>query len=210
MSNAKKLTFNMIAAEISHDSNVECIQYIGEHKQYDIAVKRTLDFNDAMRFVMDIVNSCSDEKTSNYSPEGFDFAARVNTLIYYAGFVVPSDIYKAYDVVYRTELFNKIYEIIDRTQFNVLIKAAKDKLAYMRDAFLSSQASKINELVSKMDAIMDDGNAVVAALNSDEMRSKIDDMMHVVTVMASGPENAQQERNDADSKIVALPGRTDE
>lgn len=202
---SKKVTFNMIASDMHPVENDATITYTGVNNEYEISVKHKLGFMDAMRFVRDLAGSCSDIDSGDYTPDGFDFAVKANALIYYAGFAAPSDVSKAYEVVYGTDLFDKVMEIIDRRQFDTLVKAAKDRLEYTKDFIIASQASKINDLINKMDEVIREGNSVMTQLNSDEFRTKIEDMLRImgepVSVETTGVE---------DGNIVSFQGGEDQ
>ena len=203
MSSTNNVTFNMIAADMYREDEKVELEYSGINKTTRIDVVKTLDFISAMRFVRDIVASCANADTGEFTPEGFDFAVRVNALVFYAGFDVPEDMPIAYDVVYKTNLFDMVMANIDKRQFDVLVKAAMEQIEYTRQMFISAQAARVTELINKMDEVMEDGNDVMKMLSSGDFKTKIDEMMSVIG--AAGRENFAGGNASQNSNIVALP-----
>ena len=164
MSKTKKITFNMLSAKIEKNKAVQLqVDWFGDGQ---IDVRHTLDMEEAMSFVQEVALSCFDTEKAEYMPEIFDFAAKVNMLVCYAGFDAPKDIKKAYRVVYDTDICDRVLGVINQGQFNILLSAAREKIMHMKDAAISTAAYRVNELTNKMNEVMQ---------NSDEMFAKLGD-----------------------------------
>jgi len=202
MSKSKKITFGMIAADMPKTGERETIKFNGVNREFEIEVRKTLDFKDAMGFVRSIAATCADVNNGEYTPELFDFTVRVNTLIYYAGMEGTGDAVRAYDVAYRSGIYGAVVDAIDDEQYGVLLQAAKALIGYSRESIIAFQVAKVNELIEKMDEVMREGDTVVNALSSDELNGKLEDMMRIVNVGRTAPE---QETAEVDSdNIVKL------
>lgn len=197
MSKSKKITFGMIAADMEKPES-EIVKFGGVNKEFEIEVRRNLDFKGAMGFVHSIAASCASLDSGEYTPEVFDFAVRVNTLIYYAGFEGSEDTLKAYDVAYRSGLYDDITEVIDIDQYGVLLQAARTLVNYTRESIIAFQSAKVNELIDKMDEVMREGNSVVETLTSEEMNEKLGEMMRIANIGRTEPaqESAEAESNN--------------
>lgn len=202
MSKMNKITFNMVAAEMDEDVNAE-VTFAGKHKELKIAMKRRLDFNDAMMFVRDIAASCVDVASGAYMPEAFDFSVKANTLVYYAGFSAPDNIKNAYSVIYGTNLYEVIRNEIDEEQYMALISAAKERINNDKEIMNNTQAGKMNDLIDKMDEVMSDGDSIVSELTRGDLRVKIDEMLAAMNALGNpsgNPDDAAKENN-----VVPLP-----
>lgn len=200
---SKKITFNMIAGDMA-DETVSKVKYTGEHSEFEIEVKNKLGFKDAMKFVRDIAASCVDPESGSYNPEGFDFAMRVNTLVYYAGFAAPKDVAKAYQVVYGTEIYGAIVGAIDSYQHQILMDAAADRVEYAKELMVSAQATGVNDLIAKMDDVIQNGNETISELKGDEVKRMIDELSELSGKIEQAAA-AQEEAGIASDNIVVLP-----
>ena len=170
MSKTKKLTFNMVAGHIdkAEDSVIQLFDDI------NIQVKHTLGVKEAMAFVHNIADSCYDLDKGEYTPEVFDIALRINVLMSYAGFEQQKDIGKAYDVVYNTDVFEKVLNVINPVQYSILVDAANERVKYARDILSSSAAAKIDMLIEKLDDVKQDNMNVIDQINSESFKEMVD------------------------------------
>lgn len=171
MSSAKKkLTYGMIASDMNEDNTVQ-VQYHGARETYEFSVKRNLGFDEAMEFVSSIVVLCSGSGDGIYRPQALDFAIRFCTLEAYADISLPDmqNIKKAYDVIYRTDLYNIVKARVDGEQYDALVHAAIQRIKYERDMAVSAAAGQINQLITKMNEVMADGEQIVDQLSGEEI-----------------------------------------
>ena len=192
MSKTKKLTFNMIAAAANVESAMVSIEVPGV-PGLTFEVKPMLSLKDSIGFVSDVVDSCVDMETGQYTPEVFDFAVRVNILSRYAGVDAPKDLNKAYKVVYETKVVETIMSAINSEQFALLVDSAKAKMEHMASFLITSTTSKVNELVSKMDDVMKTNADVVGNINSESFK----DLLASMTKLT--------EERDEDSGVTTIP-----
>lgn len=188
MAKTKKVTFGMLAADMP-EVEYTTVTYKGKNKEYNINVKIFLDFEEAMMFVNDIANACANSVNENYRPEVFDFAVKASALAYYAGIEIGEDAGKVYDVIYGTDLYQRVREVINEEQFLALASAARDRVNYDRDNIVSAHTSQINELINKMDEVMRDGNQVIEQLSGDEIKKNLDDLMRMAGTLEGKANN---------------------
>ena len=199
MSKMNKITFNMVAAEMAEDIMTE-VSFSGKNNELKISVRRRLDFEDAMKFVRDVAASCTDVNEGLYMPEAFDFSVKVNTLVYYAGFNNPDDVPKAYSVIYGTDLYEVVRDVIDEGQYFALVSAAKELVSNNKEILNNSYAAKMNDLIYKMDEIMNEGNSVVNDITNGALQEKINEMLQAVNLL--GNPSGKTEETD---NVVAFP-----
>ena len=175
MSSAKKkLTYGIIASDMAEGNMVQ-MEYRGARRTYEFSVKKCLDFDEAMEFVSSVVALCSDGDSNEYRPQALDFAIRLCTLSAYANIELPGEanIKKAYDAVYNTDIYYMVRSAVDKEQYDALIHAAVQRIKYERDMAVSAAAAQINQLISKMNEVMADGEQIVDQLSSDEMAERM-------------------------------------
>lgn len=199
MNKMNKITFNMVAAEMDENIMTE-VAFSGKNKELKISVKRRLDFEDAMKFVRDVAGSCTDINEGSYMPEAFDFSVKVNTLVYYAGFNDPDDIQKAYSVIYGTNLYEVVRDVIDEGQYFALVSAAKERVGNDKEILNNSYAAKMNDLIYKMDEIMNEGNSVVNEITGGAVQEKLNELLQAANLLGNPSGNAATTDN-----VVAFP-----
>lgn len=195
MAKSKKVTFNMVATDII-DQVEKSITYKGKNHEFSFPVKVTLSMKEALMFVNDVSGMCIDLKTGTYRPELLDFAFKMFTLIYYAGLSVPSNPEKAYDVVYRTDIYIRLEDEINRSQHDELYHSIVDRVEYMKNMLVSSQTSLLNDLIQKMDNIIDEGNKTMNTLSSEEFKEQINNALRFT-------DNIDNHANDVEEESVS-------
>ena len=195
MSSTNNVTFDMIAADMEKKDDV-ALEYTGKNRKFEMKIKRILGFKDAMSFVKSIVSVCTDKDEMLYAPETFDFAIRANTLIYYAGLKAPRNIEKCYEVVYGTELYKMVTNRINEHQFNTLVRAAMNRLEYIKERSVGTQAEQVQKLIGKMDEVMDSGSQVMEQLSTGEVARQLRELAMVVNPGVD---------DNADARVVPFP-----
>lgn len=141
MSKTYGILFDDISTEIDMELKGE-VTFDGKDGKTKIAVKRLLKYKEAMSFVDDVVTQCVDIKACSYRPEVFDYAVKMNTLVYYAGFASPASTENAYSVIYGTNLYEVVRGEIDEEQYMALVSAAKERINNGKEIINRLPASK--------------------------------------------------------------------
>lgn len=179
MAGNKKISFNMIASDIEKAENIELL-FHGKNKEYKLTVKKVLGLSDAYNFINDVIDTCVDMEQGLYKPESLDFAVRIFTLVYYAGISNPTDAKKAYDVVYSTDLYNRVLNIIDAQQHIMLMEAINMRMEYAKECISSSALYQVNYLIQKMDQMMSESVETIETLNSQDFKDQIQKALSLV------------------------------
>ena len=178
MSKTNKVTFGMIAAgmEPGNTTEVQIVDGI------TVKVVRTLGVKDAFAFVDSIVSTCVSVADEKYIPEGRDFAMRVSVLHWYAGIDLPTgkDLETAYKVVYGTDAFGKVFDVIDQNQFDVLMDAAYEKIKFYCDAMMSTAVQSVSQLTAKMDDMISGSADIMKQFESDDFQKIFKNVMDAV------------------------------
>lgn len=187
-SKTKKLTFNMIAAEIQPEEPV-MITVRGFEDQ-PIAVQKTLSFKQALSFIKNTTAMVVDAEMGEYMPEIFDFALKLNVIMSYADIPVPKDLEKAYKVVYESNLYDSVMDVINSEQYYILEDAVSDRVQYLRDTLVSGAAIQVNAMIKKMEDMMGDSLKTLNEFNSDSFLNALNSMQNVVSA-ADGEQQAE-------------------
>lgn len=180
-----------------------------------ITIKKTLSLEDFLGFVQEIVWMTISDDDGEFTPEGFDFGVKTAMLRQYAGFRIPDNIDKHYDLVYRTPAVDLVLSHIDGEQFEEGIAAARKKIQYMLDmqcsvanARATELMGKVAELISKIDDLADMGAQMYKGMSPDDMAKlvkslgdmeKLDEHEIVRAVMS------EQKAQDGGEKVVPFP-----
>lgn len=132
-------------------------------------VKYTLDFENAIRFVDDVVDICVDEETGEYKPELLDYMVKLSAIKYYSDYEMPSDVRESYDLIYKTDISEKVIQNINTEQFNNLVNAARSKIEFKANYIINTVANKVAELIKKFDDLFEEGNKFMSGLNEDDI-----------------------------------------
>lgn len=170
---SKKLTINKIMKNIPDAGTTE-VKLDGEYfSGVTLEVKKMLTLPESAAFVRDVYGTCVDEAEGTYMPEAFEFAVRLFTLIHYAGVEAPKDAGKAYSALFFTDLYDRIREAIDDDQHIDLIDAARERIYVWRGMAQAAAAKQIQELIGKMNSMMEESRSVVDQLGGGEIQEAI-------------------------------------
>lgn len=114
----------------------------------NVEVHRTLNFTDAMKFVDMVVSLVYDEMTGSYTPELKDLGIRKSVIDLYTNVELPTDIEECHEVLYETNLFEFVLNLINGRQLNMIVASIEDKLNYITQTNIDVINRKMNELTS--------------------------------------------------------------
>jgi hypothetical protein len=138
-----------------------------------IQIKKCLPLDEMLAFVQEVVESCIDVETGEYTPEAYEFAIRVGVLTHYANFTMPDNVERQYFLIYNTHAFKQVLNRIDESQFNDIIHIIGKKINFMLDVISSTAVSKINEVISKLGDIAKASESMFNGLNSEEIAKAV-------------------------------------
>lgn len=165
--NIERVSVNKLESALNQD-NIITETLIGT-SDVDIRIKKTISLSEMMNFVQEVVESCVDGETGEYTPEAYDFAIRNAVLTYYANFAMPASLEKRYWLLYNTEAFQQVIAHINKHQFNDIIRAIDRKIKYMLDVISSAAVSKINDVINKFNEVAEAADKIFSGASSDDM-----------------------------------------
>ncbi len=166
-----RISINKFESGLKDDNAIEVI--LGGTDDVVIQINKTLPLIDMMEFVSDVVLSCVDTESGEYTPEAYDFAIRVAVLTRYANFKMPTNYEKQYLLIYNTDAYEQVMQYINKHQFQEIIKAIDKKINYMLDVISSSAATKIIDIVEKLNEFIEVGEQSFSGIDPSEISSVI-------------------------------------
>lgn len=185
----KKLTMNSLMKSIPDCGNIE-FKPEGEcFKDVTLQVRTMLPLGDALSFVKDVASTCIDEENAEYMPELFDFAKRLYVVLYYANIDLTNDCKKAYQILYGTTLYHKIYARVNNEQASELIAAAKQRIENWRNILASTAAGKVADMMFKLEEVMAGGNELLESIDTDGFKDAVSRLVDSGVMNEEKPDN---------------------
>lgn len=203
MAKSKKLTFNMLAVGAGKPE-VNVVKFNNGKKEFEINVKSCLALDEAKMFVKSVSEACASISTAAYEPEFYDFALKLSTLVFYAGISVPSDLYKAHDVIYNTNIYDVVLEKINSKQYQVLCDAINQRINYVVNTFVSTQAARLNDVIEKINGVFDESNKVIGAITSQEFIGQLNEAVNTISKNSADGNSDDVEVVDENDNIIVF------
>lgn len=201
MAKSKKLTFNMLAVGAGKPE-VNVVKFNNGKKEFEISVKSCLTLDEAKMFVKTVSDACASFSTAAYEPEFYDFALKLSTLVFYAGISVPTDLYKAHDVIYNTNIYDVVLGKINGEQYRVLCDAINRRIDYVVNTFVSVQAARLNEVIERINGVFDESNKVISAITSQEFVSQLNEAVNSISSGKADDKSDDVEVVDENDNII--------
>ena len=87
----------------------------------EIVVKKSLTLEDMLKFVSDVVKTCTEQEAGGYMPELKDFAIRLNVVEMYSNVKLPDNVNHKYFILVNSGIVETILENININQYEELI-----------------------------------------------------------------------------------------
>jgi len=141
-----------------------------------IQVKNRLTMKEAMEFVSYVYSMAANEETGEYTPEVEDFATRLYTIVCWGNVKEPKTADEAWNLVYSTNLYDRVLDCIDHDQYDILVWAIDRKIQFFKGRMEAACASEVRALMTKMDEVMESGARMLSELDSQETLDAISNM----------------------------------
>ena len=122
----------------------------------EIEVKTCLEAADAMGFVNDF-------------PEALDIAERRETVLRYANIDLPEDPVSLYKVLYCTDLYSVISELVDWDQLNTLWGNVDTRIEMIRNDRRAAVEKQMTDMYAMMKSLSDVLNETVGDVNGEQI-----------------------------------------
>lgn len=172
-----------------------------------IKVKYTLTLTEMLQFVEDVVSLCVDTSTGEYAPEVQDYAVRYNTIISYTNARMPSDVSKAYDLLYNTDIFEQTLECINESQYDSICDAVNRKIKHSREVIVANLTTEMSKLVGKMDAFTKSAEEMFGNVSGESMAKLMDKLANADNIDEKTLVKAvfEAQKSEGDNKTEESP-----
>lgn len=119
-----------------------------------VEVRRFLPMADAMGYINDVVAGCLSED-NEYYPEALDFMRRRELVNRYTNFSLPEDTAAEYKILYGTDLYDMIYEMIECDQLDVLWTAINTRIDMIKNDKRLAVERQLADLYAAMKSLSD-------------------------------------------------------
>ncbi len=132
-------------------------------------VKPVLSFEDLLTFAKIVADSCFSDN-GEFVPEVREFMIRRNILERYAGFTMPQNLEKQYELVtMASEVIDEIVAHVDQRQFRALLDAIGEKIDAKQMINESAVTKQVNELYGFMANMQSQLESMFAGVDSGDM-----------------------------------------
>ena len=114
-----------------------------------IAVKKKLSFAEATSFSIGITRWVEDFKDGSFSLLLYDMALKYNTIMYYTNLNLKGlSSEEQWDILYFTDVYEKICKQINIPQYQTLIKLVNQHVSFAMEKELSENNAKLDEILN--------------------------------------------------------------
>ncbi len=149
---SKKITMkdlrNAIKPVVDTDNAVTILEWNG----LSIEVKKHLTLEEARGLVNTVTATCFNDD-GVYMPENFDPAIRFGVVGLYSNLTMFSDVSENYNLVYKTDIYDRIRDVVDAAQLKAIINAIYNKIDEVIKVRAESVLGKVNEIYAATESM---------------------------------------------------------
>ena len=135
-----------ILNSVNKTSNSTAVVVSGGQK---ISVKKKLSFAEATSFSIGITRWVEDFKDGSFSLLLYDMAVQYNTIMYYTNLNLKGlSSEEQWDILYFTDVYEKICKQINIPQYQTLIKLVNQHISFAMEKELSENNAKLDEILN--------------------------------------------------------------
>lgn len=147
-----------------------------------VKVKKTLSLAEMLEFVNDVVTICIDSTTGEYAPEARDYAIRHGVIISYTNVRLPSDAAKAYDLLYRTTLYEQTIGLINNNQYKAICETIDKKIEHTRETIIANLTTEMTKLVNQMEIFTKSAEEMFGNISGESMAGLVDKLANADSI----------------------------
>ena len=118
-----------------------------------VTVRKNISFTEQVKMIDDIVHIVTD---GEYMAASYDYALRKNVVLYFTNITLPDNVDRAFDILFCTDIYDKIIDHIDREQLMSIESAALEQISYVNDTQKSYLMQRIDDLAMNVSRIIDE------------------------------------------------------
>lgn len=135
----------------------------------NITVKKTIGLTEMLSFVDNVVNGCFEKESGAYMPEVFTFAVYKGLIDYWTDYKLPSDVQKMFDLLFGTDLVEKVLCEVDETQYKGAVDSAKEKCRHLADMLIDGISERVEEMLNGIKELVSLAESAGEMINSESV-----------------------------------------
>lgn len=169
--NNNRISVNAFEKAVGENYNkAEIVEWNG----LEVEIRKNLTLGEILLFARCVTEACFDKDMIDYKPEKKDFAIRTLTVLFYTNISLPKDVYKQYDLIYGSDIFETIIANINRDQFRTLVDAIDDKIANAADSNAALLNKQMNQLNDAFHELEEQAAGIFGDITSDDLKNLVD------------------------------------
>ncbi len=140
-----------------------------EWEEMEIMVKPRLDFLEMMTFVDEVVKGCFRSDDNSFLPEVKDFVIKSYIVEMYSNVSLPQNVNKKYDLLYACDIVDFILDIIDKSQFEEMMKGIDQKIKYMVAMDVNTITTQMNQLLSSLSGVESKASQLFSEISKEDI-----------------------------------------
>lgn len=140
-----------------------------EWEEMEIMVKPRLDFLEMMTFVDGVVKGCFRSDDNSFLPEVKDFVIKSYIVEMYSNVSLPQNVNKKYDLLYACDIVDFILDIIDKSQFEEMMKGIDQKIKYMVAMDVNTITTQMNQLLSSLSGVESKASQLFSEISKEDI-----------------------------------------
>lgn len=139
----------------------------------DINVINTLPLGAVIEYVDAVVSMCFSSDDGEYMPEVKSFAEKIFAIETYTDLVLPEDVEQRYEVIMCSDIFDTIYEHINKSQYTDMLSSIEDRLYIMAESTSESFKRQLTKLENSFEDLLNQIEEVFSGISPDDVASLI-------------------------------------
>lgn len=140
-----------------------------EWEEMEIMVKPRLDFLEMMTFVDVVVKGCFRSDDNSFLPEVKDFVIKSYIVEMYSNVSLPQNVNKKYDLLYACDIVDFILDIIDKSQFEEMMKGIDQKIKHMVAMDVNTITTQMNQLLSSLSGVESKASQLFSGISKEDI-----------------------------------------
>jgi len=139
----------------------------------ELHIKRTLSLEEVIAFADAVTKSCFMEETNAYVPEVKVFAIKCCILELYAGFTLPANVMRRYELIYNTDAVDVVLQHIDTRQLDEIIDAISEKVGNKANENASALKKQMYDVYSVLNSLSGQVSKIFSDISPDDVSNLI-------------------------------------
>lgn len=165
MSKAKVVSISEWRKNAAANSRASVLDWNGS----ELTVKKVLAIDEMAAFAESSADYCFSGIDGAYSPEFKDFAVRMNTVKFYSNVKIPENVETLYDLLYTTDIVEKIISNVNGDQYSALLSAIDKKIEYMADVRRAEEEKRVNDAIAALGTLIDSVNNLFSGIGREDI-----------------------------------------